>query len=228
MGITQKVDITEAKRLGKEGKKDGDDRPRLLKFECESLEQVQLFSNNSRKLMNSRSMNDVYIGNDWTKKQQGEQRILRVALHEGREESDRNRDGKTWRIKGSKIIESGQDADVHLVPEVAGGAAAKKVTTDVNTVNIINTFAFSVERLSTVLFNVRSIVNKLDEFEVFVHNEEPYIIGVSETWLHADISYSESELKGYCMYRGDRMHMRGGGCLLYINETIKTKAVVIE
>ena len=30
LGITQKVNITEAKRLGNEGKKDGDDRPRLL------------------------------------------------------------------------------------------------------------------------------------------------------------------------------------------------------
>ena len=69
-------------------------------------------------------MKDVYIGKDWTKKQQREQRILRVALQERREESDR--DGKTWRIKGSKIISSGQvDADVHVVPEVAGGAAAK-------------------------------------------------------------------------------------------------------
>ena len=70
--------------------------------------------------------------------------------------------------------------------------------------------------------------NKFDEFEVFVHNEEPDIIGVSETWLHADIPYSESELKGYWMYRGDRMHRRGGGCLLYIKKTIKSKEVVIE
>ena len=94
LGITQEVNITEAKRLDKEGKKDGDDRPRLLKLECESLEQMQLFLNNSRKLMNSRSMNDAYIGKDWTKIQQGEQRILRVALQVRREESDRNRDGK--------------------------------------------------------------------------------------------------------------------------------------
>ena len=35
LGITQKVNITEAKRLGKEGEKDGDDRPRLLKLECQ-------------------------------------------------------------------------------------------------------------------------------------------------------------------------------------------------
>ena len=125
LGITQKVNITEAKRLGKEGKKDGDDRPRLLKLECESLEHMQLFLNNSRKLMNSRSMKDVYIGKDWTKKQQGEQRMLRVSLQARREESGRNQDGKTWRIKGSKIIEAGQDTDVHLVPGVEGGAAAK-------------------------------------------------------------------------------------------------------
>ena len=31
---------------------------------------------------------------------------------------------------------------------------------------------------------------------LYVYNEEPDIIGVSETWLHADIPYSESELKG--------------------------------
>ena len=85
LGITQKVNITEAMRLGKEGKKDGDDRPRLLKLECESLEQVQLFLNNSRKLMNCRSMKGVYIVKDWTKKQQREQRILRVALQERRD-----------------------------------------------------------------------------------------------------------------------------------------------
>ena len=82
--------------------------------------------------------------------------------------------------------------------------------------------------MSTAFFNARSIVNKFDEFDVFVHNEEPDIIGVSETWLHADIPYSESELKGYCVYRGDRTHRRGGGCLLYVKETIKTKEVVIE
>ena len=82
--------------------------------------------------------------------------------------------------------------------------------------------------MSTAYFNARNIVNTFDEIEVVVHNEEPDIIGVSETWLHADILYSESELKGYCMYRGDGTHRRGEGCLLYIKETIKTKEVVIE
>ena len=123
----------------------------------------------------------------------------------------RSRDGKTRRIKGSKIIESGQDADVHLVLEVAGGAA-KKLTNYVNDVNIVNTVAFSVERLSTAFFNARSIVNKFDEFEVFVHNKEPDIIDVSETWLHAGIPYSEVELKGNCMYRGDRTGEEEDAC----------------
>ena len=40
--------------------------------------------------------------------------------------------------------------------------------------------------MSTAFVNARSIVNKFDEFEVFVHNEEPDITGVSETWLHED------------------------------------------
>ena len=42
--------------------------------------------------MNSIYMKDVNIGKDWTKKQQGEQRILRVALQARRDETDRNRD----------------------------------------------------------------------------------------------------------------------------------------
>ena len=98
---------------------------KCVREEVYEAKQKNMRRKNSRKLMNCRSMKDVYIGKDWTKKQQREQRILRVALQERREESDRSRDGKTWRIKGSKIIESEQDADVHLVPEVAGRAAAK-------------------------------------------------------------------------------------------------------
>ena len=90
------------------------------------------------------------------------------------------------------------------------------------------TLALSVDRLSTAFFNARSIVNKFDEFEVLVYNEEPDIIGVRETWLHVDIPYGESELNGYCMYRGDRTHRRGEGCLLYIKETIKSKEVIIK
>ena len=45
LGITQKVNITEAKRFCIEGKKDGYDRPRLLKLDCESLEQMQTAEN---------------------------------------------------------------------------------------------------------------------------------------------------------------------------------------
>ncbi len=44
--------------------------------------------------------------------------------------------------------------------------------------------------MSTAYFNARNIVNTFDEIEVVVHNEEPDIIGVSETWLHADLPYS--------------------------------------
>ena len=54
------------------------------------------------ELRSSRSVKDVYIGNDWTKKQQGEQMIRRVALHAKRKESDGNRDVKTWR-RGCKL-----------------------------------------------------------------------------------------------------------------------------
>ena len=53
LGITQKVNVTEDKRLGKEGKKDGDDRPRLLKLERESIEHDAVVLKQQQKTMNS-------------------------------------------------------------------------------------------------------------------------------------------------------------------------------
>ena len=43
-----------------------------------------------------------------------------------------------------------------------------------------------------------------------------------------DTFHTEQYVEAMTQYRGDRMHRRGGGCLLYIKETIKTKEVVIE
>ena len=57
---------------------------------------------------------------------------------------------------------------------------------------------------------------------------KPNIIGVTESWANNDITDAELGLKGYVMFRKDRMGRRGGGVLLYIKETIPAYEVQLQ
>ena len=78
-------------------------------------------------------------------------------------------------------------------------------------------------KLSCMYFNARSIVNKLDELEIYTKEEELDIIGVTETWLTDEILTSEFSLEGYTLLRKDRNDVaktRGGGVALYVKNEI--------
>ena len=71
--------------------------------------------------------------------------------------------------------------------------------------------------------NARSIINKREELELIVEQEEYDLIGVVETWLTNSIDNAEVELTGYQIFRKDRVNQdkaRGGGVLFYIKEDI--------
>ena len=72
-----------------------------------------------------------------------------------------------------------------------------------------------------VYFNARSIVNKQNELELHVRDEDLDIIGrpITETWLNDKISDEELSIKGYTLFRNDRndnIKTRGGGVALYV------------
>ena len=74
-------------------------------------------------------------------------------------------------------------------------------------------------KLKCFYFNARSIINKRDELELYVFQENPDIIGITETWATDSIGDSELNLDGYTMLRKDRVpgvKLKGGGVLLYI------------
>ena len=78
-------------------------------------------------------------------------------------------------------------------------------------------------RLSCMYFNARSIVNKIDELEIYTKEEDLDIIGVTETWLSDEILTSEYSLEGYTLLRKDRKDLvktRGGGVALYVKNEI--------
>ena len=65
--------------------------------------------------------------------------------------------------------------------------------------------------------NIRSLKNKTADLEQFLRSNPYDLLGISETWLDADISSDTISIDGYKFERLDRNTLGGGvGC--YINE----------
>ena len=86
----------------------------------------------------------------------------------------------------------------------------------------------SKEEIKCVCLNARSIINKKDELNIMVDDIKSHIIGITESWANNDITDAELGLEGYAMFRKDRMGRRGGGVLLYINDTIPAYEVQLQ
>jgi ribonucleases P/MRP protein subunit RPP40 len=75
--------------------------------------------------------------------------------------------------------------------------------------------------LNCLYFNARSIVNKIQDLELLLRDENPDIVGITETWLNASILDSEMMIEGYTLLRKDRRdNRRGGGVAFYIKNEI--------
>src|SRR5206468_8374393 len=71
--------------------------------------------------------------------------------------------------------------------------------------------------------DLRSIVNKHKELEMYVLEEKFDIVGITETWLYSEISDSEMSIDGYHLLRNDRNDAekhRGGGVALYVHNDL--------
>ena len=69
------------------------------------------------------------------------------------------------------------------------------------------------------LVNIRSIVNKLNQFQNYVYSRSFDIIAVTETWLSDKIFNNEILPSNYSIIRRDRSS-RGGGVLLAVKHDI--------
>ena len=61
-----------------------------------------------------------------------------------------------------------------------------------------------------------------------VEDIDPHIIGISESWSNTDIKDAELGLTGYVMFRRYRIGRRGGGVILYVNESIQADEIKLE
>ena len=95
--------------------------------------------------------------------------------------------------------------------------------TEKNLINdsIVESMPIKTSKLKCFYTNARSLMNKILELEIYIEEEEPDIIGISESWGTEAISSSEINFVNYTLFRKDRIKKRGGGVLLYIKNNIR-------
>jgi hypothetical protein len=66
-----------------------------------------------------------------------------------------------------------------------------------------------------------SLVNKIEDLEIVIRNNNADIVCITETWPSANIADSVVDISGYTIVRKDRvMHKRGGGVCAFIKSSI--------
>lgn len=93
-----------------------------------------------------------------------------------------------------------------------------------NLKNLITVHDMIWDLPSLLLTNARSLNNKFDELELVAKDNGADIICVTETWMNSEIPDSVATFSGYLdPIRNDRKEKRGGGVLIYVKDSIKTK-----
>ena len=82
----------------------------------------------------------------------------------------------------------------------------------------------TVKGLRICHLNVRSLVNKIDEMQVFCETHRPHVLSLNKTWLDSSISDSEIQLPGYSLVRRDKAR-RNGGVLIYVSSNLDYKVI---
>ena len=76
--------------------------------------------------------------------------------------------------------------------------------------------------LGLALLNARSILNKMSQFRTFVALHNPDVVLVTESWCTSDTTDAFLMLNRYHFSRTNRDHGRGGGCLVYISNSLSS------
>ena len=77
--------------------------------------------------------------------------------------------------------------------------------------------------LRSLLFNARSIVNKLSELHHLLYNVGYDLLLITETWLHSDIPSSLLDPNSeYVVMRKDRPCTKGGGVCALVKKCFRT------
>lgn len=76
-----------------------------------------------------------------------------------------------------------------------------------------------------LLTNARSVLNKLDELELRLNNEQTDVAVITESWITPDTSAEQYSVVGYNVFNKCRPNRNGGGVLLYVKEHLRATAI---
>ena len=77
--------------------------------------------------------------------------------------------------------------------------------------------------------NIRRLVTlnnneKVDFFKEYTEENKILIMNVTETWLD-ETKQEDMKIKGYQLYRGDRIGKNGGGTAIYVKEKYEAEKI---
>ncbi|GAA53857.1 hypothetical protein CLF_111321 [Clonorchis sinensis] len=75
--------------------------------------------------------------------------------------------------------------------------------------------------ISVFIINTRSLLPELHYTQAISTIACPTFICITETWISPSTLYAFISLPGYAIFRSDRSHCRGGGCLIHARTEIK-------
>ena len=94
----------------------------------------------------------------------------------------------------------------------------------VATMDLITDSSWLKTELRIYLYNCRSLINKLTEFQNFVYSSSYHVIGLTETWLDSNILDSEILPNSYTIHRHD-WGARGGGVLIAVDKSVSSQLI---
>ena len=80
------------------------------------------------------------------------------------------------------------------------------------------------------MFNARTCVMKkmFDDLSVFMYENDPDVVFVTESWMSSDTLDSQLCMTGYELYRFDRRYRKGGGCIIYAKNDLNVVQLDID
>ena len=84
-----------------------------------------------------------------------------------------------------------------------------------------------VKGLTMIHLNIRSLLNNIEELRMFINENKPDVVTLSETWLDKDILDEEININQYNLERKDH-NRNGGGTAIYIQERLLYQTIEVN
>jgi len=98
-----------------------------------------------------------------------------------------------------------------------------------NTYQKIKSSSREQGQLKGLYLNAKIIINKLDLFQIAVHDMDPDKKGATESWANSEIFDSELILDGYVMFRHDRdTGIKGGGVMFMLKRILNQQSLYLR